>query len=86
MAPVDLMKVSTEELAKFLDSFDHVISDCDGELLILLVIRLVCVCACNVALNESRQRDAVSISFVSRNDGVVFCFRKTVDIYYENIS
>ncbi|KAI8421496.1 hypothetical protein MSG28_009549 [Choristoneura fumiferana] len=32
MAPVDLMKINSEELAKFLDSFDHVISDCDGVL------------------------------------------------------
>ncbi|XP_073955646.1 uncharacterized protein [Choristoneura fumiferana] len=30
MAPVDLLKVNSEELAKFLDSFDYVMSDCDG--------------------------------------------------------
>lgn len=30
--PVNLLDLSPEEFKKFLDSFDHVFSDCDGKL------------------------------------------------------
>lgn len=35
MNPINLNKLNNDELSKIMDSFDYILTDCDGELLII---------------------------------------------------
>lgn len=55
--PVNLLDLSPEEFKKFLDSFDHVFSDCDGKLhhflkTYILVLFSTSICV-NILLQDS---------------------------------